>query len=118
MQTERVARESEHVAELSAAEDADGHACLPFFFTAGGAAEGSGLARTRPVCSARNLRKASRMARCFAPRMEAARSAALTAPALPMARVPTGIPAGICAVERSEYRLLWDRDSEGTSSTV
>src|SRR6267154_736999 len=53
MQTERVARESEHVAELSAAEDADGHARLPFFFAGGGTAEGSGLARTRPVCSER-----------------------------------------------------------------
>src|SRR5260370_683787 len=117
MQTERVARESEHVAELSAAEDADGHACLPFFFAGGGAVEGSGLARTRPVCSARNLRKASRMARCFAPRMEAARSAALTAPDLPMASVPTGMPAGSCAMERSESRPLRARDSTGTPRT-
>src|SRR6266851_7378082 len=117
MQTERVARESEHVAELAAAEDADGHACLPFFFAGGGAAEGSGLARTRPVCSARNLRKASRMARCFAPRMEAARSAALTVPDLPMASVPTGIPAGICAMERSESRPLRAFDSTGTPRT-
>src|SRR5882762_4621726 len=117
MQTERVARESEHVAELSAAEDANGHARLPFFFAGGGAAEGSGLARTRPVCSERNLRKASRMARCFAPRMEAARSAALTAPDLPMASVPTGMPAGICAMERSESRPFKAFDSTGTPRT-
>src|SRR5882762_5415098 len=117
MQTQRVTRESEHVAELSAAEDADGHARLPFFFAGGRAAEGSGLARTRPVCSERNLRKASRMARCFAPRMEAARSAALTAPDLPMASVPTGMPAGICAMERSESRPFKAFDSTGTPRT-
>src|SRR5713101_7112954 len=81
MQSERIARKREHVAELSAAEDADGHARLPFFFAGGGATEGSGLARTRPVCSVRNFREASRMAGYFAPRMAAARSAALTAPA-------------------------------------
>src|SRR4029077_4630741 len=94
MQAEGIAGESEHVAELSTAEDADGHACLPFFFAADGATEGSGLARRRPVWSVRNLGKASRMAGCFTPRMAAARSAALTAPDLPMARVPTGTPLG------------------------
>src|SRR5216683_2212283 len=85
MQAEWRARESEHVAKLSTAEDADGHARFPFFLAGGGAADGSGLARTRPVCSARTLRKASRMAGYFVPRMAAARRAALTAPDLPMA---------------------------------
>src|SRR5712692_9306171 len=117
MQTERITRESEHVAELSAAEDADGHARLPFFFAGGGATEGSGLARTRPVCSVRNFREASRMAGYFAPRMAAARSAALTAPDLPMASVPTGTPLGICAMERSESRPLRALDSTGTPRT-
>ena len=35
-------------------------------------------------------------------RMAAASSAALTAPARPMARVPTGMPAGICTIDKSE----------------
>ena len=47
----------------------------------------------------------------------AASSAALTAPARPMASVPTGMPAGICTMES---RLSWpDRalDSTGTPKT-
>src|SRR6266404_3366081 len=116
VQTERIAREGEHVAQLTAAEDADGHLPLPFL-TGDESAEGSGWARTRPVCSARNFRTASRMAGCFAPRMAAARSAALTAPDLPMASAPTGMPLGICAMERSESRPLRAFDSTGTPKT-
>src|SRR5713226_2052931 len=117
MQTERIARQGKHIAELSASEDADGHARFPFFFAGGGVTEGSGLARTRMVCSARNFRTASRKARCFVPRMEAARSAALTAPDLPMASVPTGTPPGICAIESSESRPFRAFDSTGTPRT-
>src|SRR5260370_18485259 len=98
MQDEWIARYIDHVAELSAAEYADGHARFPFLL--GGATEGSGFARTRPVCSERNFRTASRMARCFVPRMEAARSAELTAPDLPIASAPTGPPPGIVAMAR------------------
>src|SRR6266540_5208363 len=50
-------------------------------------------------------------------RMAAASSAALTAPELPMARVPTGIPPGICTVDRSESMPLSARDWMGTPST-
>ncbi len=49
--------------------------------------------------------------------MAAARSAALIAPARPIASVPTGIPAGICTMER---RLSWPDnafDSTGTPRT-
>src|SRR6266481_3511940 len=42
MEAERIAGEGEHVAELSAAEDTDGHARFPFFFGAG-AADGGKL---------------------------------------------------------------------------
>src|SRR5437879_9202497 len=104
MQAKGISRESEHVAELSTAEDADGHARFPFFFAGGRAMEGSGLARTRPVCSVRSLRKASRMPGYFAPRMAAARSAALTAQDVTMASVQTGTQLGIWAMERSESR--------------
>ena len=116
VQPQRIAGEGQHVAELSAAEDADGHARFPCFF-ADEAADGSGCARTRPVCSLRNFRTASRTSRCFAPRMAAARSAALTAPDLPMESVPTGMPPGICAMERSESRPFKAFDSTGTPRT-
>src|SRR5207302_9163260 len=117
MQAERIAGECEHVTELSAAEDTDSHARFPFFFGGDAAAAGSGLARTRLVCSVRNFRTASRKGWCFVPRMEAARRAALTAPDLPMASVPTGTPPGICAMERSESRPLRAFDSTGTPRT-
>jgi hypothetical protein len=49
--------------------------------------------------------------------MAAASRAALTAPALPIASVPTGMPAGICTIDS---RLSWPEralDSTGTPST-
>src|SRR5690348_9549513 len=49
--------------------------------------------------------------------MLAASSAAFTAPALPIASVPTGMPPGICAMERSESRPFSAFDSTGTPST-
>src|SRR5580658_8784860 len=95
-QPEWVACESQHVPKLSAAEDADAHArflffCGPFFWGKP-AADGSGLDRTRAVCAPRNLRNASRMCGYLLPRMAAERRAALMAPALPIASVPTGTP--------------------------
>src|SRR2546425_574409 len=116
VQAERIARESEHVAELPPAKDANGHARLPFLFGEE-TADGSGWESTRPVCSARNFRSASRKEGCFVARMAAARSAALTAPDLPMASVPTGMPLGICAMERSESSPLRAFDSTGTPRT-
>lgn len=47
----------------------------------------------------------------------ASQKAALTAPARPIARVPTGIPAGIWAIERSESIPLNALDCTGTPST-
>ena len=49
--------------------------------------------------------------------MAAASSAALTAPARPMASVPTGTPAGIWTMESSESSPFSVRDSTGTPST-
>ena len=49
--------------------------------------------------------------------MAAANSAAFTAPARPIASVPTGIPAGICTIDNSESRPFSDFDSIGTPST-
>src|SRR5207253_923113 len=99
MQAERIARECQHVAKLPTAKDADCHTRFPFFFCAAAAAAGSGLARTRPVCSVRSFRTASRKERCLVPRMQVASGAALTAPDLPMARVPTGTAPGMWNTE-------------------
>src|SRR5882762_6466519 len=125
VKTQRISRERKHVSELTAAEDTDGHARFPFFALTGwlaipsarDAIPGSGFARTRSVCALRNFRYASRTSGCFAPRMAAASRAALIAPALPMASVPTGMPPGIWAMESSESSPLSALDSTGTPST-
>jgi hypothetical protein len=41
----------------------------------------------------------------------------LTAPAVPIASAPTGIPAGICTIESRESMPFSARDSTGTPST-
>ena len=69
------------------------------------------------VCVARKARSASRISGRFAPRIAAASSAAFTAPALPIASVPTGTPAGICTMESSESTPFSAADSTGTPST-
>ncbi len=47
----------------------------------------------------------------------AANSAAFAAPALPMANVATGMPAGICTIDSSESMPLSALDCTGTPST-
>ena len=49
--------------------------------------------------------------------MATANSAALRAPAAPMAKVATGIPLGICAIDRSESIPPSVFVSTGTPST-
>src|SRR6202008_4175384 len=125
VQPQRVTCERQHVPELPAAQNPDGHARVPFFAAvvfastpnARAAAFGSALARTRSVCASRYFRYASRTSGCFTPRIAAASKAALIAPALPTARVPTGTPPGICAIERSESSPRSVFDSTGTPST-
>ena len=51
------------------------------------------------------------------PTMAVASSAALTAPGLPIASVPTGMPAGICTMERSASRPCSAQPVIGTPST-
>src|SRR4029077_14118142 len=65
---------------------------------------GSFTARTFSACF---LRKASRLLRTFSSesaRIATARRAAFCAPASPIAKVPTGMPPGICAMDKSESR--------------
>src|SRR5204862_8069915 len=49
--------------------------------------------------------------------MAAAQSAALAAPAAPIANVATGTPAGICTIDSSESSPPSDFDCTGTPST-
>ena len=51
------------------------------------------------------------------PALATAKSAALVAPAAPIARVPTGTPAGICTMDKSESKPLSARLCTGTPST-
>ena len=68
-------------------------------------------------CCSRYCLIAARNSGCFPDIIAAAKRAALIAPALPMASVPTGIPAGICTIDRSESIPCSDFDSIGTPST-
>src|SRR5690349_8750083 len=49
--------------------------------------------------------------------MDTASNAALIAPGLPMASVPTGTPPGICTMDSNESSPFNDADSIGTPST-
>src|SRR5258707_1563993 len=119
MEIQRVPGKSEHITQLAAAQNPDGHLCFPFlrFELRPINFVGSGRARTRFVCEERNFRSASRICGYLFPSDAAARSAALIAPAFPMASVPTGIPPGICAMESSESSPLRAFDSTGTPNT-
>src|SRR5262249_55175552 len=91
-------RQRQHPAELTAAEDADrglGLECgqrrahAPSF----------GVSATDEVCRARQASSRLASAGSLSAKTLAARSAALMAPAWPMASVPTGMPGGICTIE-------------------
>src|SRR5262249_13233471 len=111
VETQRIARQCEHAAELAGAHDADGH-------DRGVAlVRGAGLLSTLAVCFSRNASSAAAMAGYLLPRIAAALSAALVAPAVPIANVATGMPAGICTMESNESRPLSVFDCTGTPST-
>ena len=75
---------------------------------------GSRARSTFAVCSVRNFRHARRVPASLWASSEAAKSAALIAPALPTANVATGTPPGICAMESSESSPFSAFDSTGT----
>src|SRR3981081_4280594 len=89
--------ERQHTAELPAAEDADGGVGPERSGTLYGHAlpSSEGCSATVSVCALRQA--SSRVARTASDSAStlAASSAALIAPALPIARVPTGMPGGI-----------------------
>src|SRR5882762_4601227 len=106
---ERITRQSEHAAELAGAHDADRHVR--------GVARGSGLPSTPAVWRSRYASRAAAMAGCLLARIAAAHSAALVAPAAPIANVATGTPAGICTMDNNESSPPRDFDCTGTPST-
>src|SRR6266853_2110880 len=109
IQPQRIARQSEHAAELAGAHDADRHVR--------GVARGSGVPSTPAVWRSRYASSAVAMAGCLLARIAAAHSAALVAPAAPIANVATGTPAGICTMDNNESSPPRDFDCTGTPST-
>ena len=88
-------RSRQHPAQLSAAENSNGVARLQLHLLRSRHADSSGRSATASVCCLRHAARRPARASSFKASTLAASSAALMAPALPMARVPTGIPAGI-----------------------
>src|ERR1043166_3773513 len=82
-----------HAPELPSAENADRAAGRQH-------QRDSGLSATASVCDRRQLSSAAATAGSLSAKIAAANKAALTAPAWPMAKVATGMPAGICTIER------------------
>src|SRR5262249_55707612 len=109
VQAERITRQSEHAAELAGTDDANRHVRE--------GARGSGLPSTEAVCRSRNDSSAVAIAGCLLARMAAAHRAAVAAPAVPIAKVATGTPAGICTIDSSESSPPSDFDCTGTPST-
>src|ERR1700674_725702 len=65
---------------------------------------GTRAASTDSVCFFRNFSRFLRIFSSERARIAAASKAAFFAPASPMASVPTGMPPGICAIDKSESR--------------
>src|SRR5262249_43916323 len=84
--------ERRHPTQLAAAQYADSRPRRRHHCPAGRSA-------TACVWACRHPSSACAAAGCVRPRIAAAKSAALTAPAWPMAKVATGIPAGIWTIE-------------------
>src|SRR5262249_20572591 len=102
--------ERQHAAELAAAEDADRSAGREHAYA-------RGSSPTSAVCLARNMASRSASTGSLSARIEAASSAALAAPASPMASVPTGTPFGICTMDRRLSMPLSAALFTGTPST-
>src|SRR5436305_8232857 len=106
--------DGEHAAQLTAAQDPDGRAGGDHPRRVG---QGRVSSRTRRVCSATKSRSFSRSSGRVVASMRTASRAALAAPALPMASVPTGTPEGIWTIDSRESRPLSAWLWTGTPST-
>src|SRR6185437_4986877 len=110
-------RHCQHPAQLASAENADGVAGFQLHLGWRRHADSSGRSLTASVCCLRHAASRPASAGSLSARTPAASSAALIAPGLPIASVPTGIPAGICTMEYSESTPDSALDSMGTPNT-
>src|SRR5690606_2992340 len=98
-------RQGEHAAQLAAAQNPENGTRRDDL------AQLSLSSRTRWACAVRNSCSLQRKSGRLPARMEIASSAALRAPATPMAMVATGMPAGICRMDSNESMpcsaLVW-----------
>ena len=98
-QAEPRRRHRQHPAQLSAAENSDGVAWFQLHLLGHAHADPSGRSATASVCALRQATSRPESTGSLSASTEAASSAALMAPGLPIASVPTGMPAGICTME-------------------
>src|SRR3990167_1493353 len=77
---------------------------------------GSTFCKISSSCFCQECNMAVRYCGYFVPKIPAAYKAALTAPALPIAMVATGIPPGICTMDNKES-MPFNADSMGTPIT-
>src|SRR5262249_35634864 len=117
-------RHRRHAAELAAAQHADGGSRRQrdqlsgtFLGSHLAAASSTGASATPSVWRARQASGALASLASDSARMDAASSAALMAPALPIASVPTGTPPGICTIDSRESMPFSAWLSTGTPST-
>src|SRR5690606_24240589 len=110
LDAERMAREREHSAELPGPDDADRRQLHSD-------SRGSGFSSTAAVCCLRKRSSSAAMLSCLFARIAQAKRAALIAPGRPIASVPTGTPAGICAIDSSESMPFKAFERIGTPST-
>src|SRR5437868_7223778 len=118
--THTLGRDGEHTTELPTSEHSD-RATRQNRRTAVVAGHGKPSCRTDSACFRRNASNRVRISGYLFPRMLAASSAAFVAPALPIARVATGTPAGICTIDSSEstpWRTLLLIGTPKTGSVV
>src|ERR1700736_819144 len=109
MYSQWITGQRKHAPQLTGTDDADSRSLQ--------APRGSGLASTAAVCARRKASKAVRMSIDSLARIAAANSAAFFAPAAPMAKVATGMPLGIWAIDSSESMPFKTLDCTGTPST-
>src|SRR5690606_23519781 len=114
----------EHAAELAAAHHAQRHGLAAVVDGTGQQGKsvhrthtGSVMARAASVCAVRKACSFSRRAGSSLASRATANSAALAAPAAPMAKVATGMPLGIWTMECSESTPHSALDCTGTPST-
>src|SRR5262249_12494493 len=114
--TESGGGKRQHAAKLSAAEDADRRLGLEHRRRCGHAMS-FGATGTPAVCAARHASSRRASVASLSASTLAASSAAVIAPAWPIASVPTGTPGGICTIEYSESCPDSALDSIGTPNT-